>query len=414
MATVDYRMTNFDKIAFIGGLYVGRTTEEVKIFTSAGTFVGSIAPSSLATTGTLSVTGISSLGQVKAQSGLASYSVLFGADFGANTLTNSTTKMGILSVPHYTNAQVPVTGMLVQSTSTNNDVYIGGGTSGNNSATRIFFLTGATTTTTAGTTAGSISSAGAWTLGANNSTSNHLINGNQLKLQADTTGKVFKIVGSDANDAVTYICGASGFSNGGLIALFGNSHATNPNLTQFQNGGSTTGSISSAGAWTLGASGGIQAHSILGASTTLQAANSGNPVYFSAYNSSNTASSSSQIQAEVAGTSAGDAMYVAKISSAAAWGWGLDNSASDAFSLSYNAAGSPVLGTSEFLNISTAGLITLGTGTSTQHALNTLLATNGAQAATLLNLPAAATAGNPAVWIKITVNGATRYIPAWA
>lgn len=64
-------------------------------------------------------------------------------------------------------------------------------------------------------------------------------------------------------------------------------------------------------------------------------------------------------------------------------------------------------------SISAASLWTIGTGTATQHALNTLLATNGAQVATITNLPAAATAGNPNGWLKITINGTLSYIPFW-
>lgn len=60
-----------------------------------------------------------------------------------------------------------------------------------------------------------------------------------------------------------------------------------------------------------------------------------------------------------------------------------------------------------------SGTMTIGTGTTQQHTLNTLLATNGAQAATLLNLPAAATAGNANGWLQITINGTTSYIPFW-
>lgn len=62
----------------------------------------------------------------------------------------------------------------------------------------------------------------------------------------------------------------------------------------------------------------------------------------------------------------------------------------------------------------TSTAITIGkTGTTIQHSLNTALGTNGAQVATMTNLPAAATSGNPAVWVKITVNGTTGYMPVW-
>lgn len=60
-----------------------------------------------------------------------------------------------------------------------------------------------------------------------------------------------------------------------------------------------------------------------------------------------------------------------------------------------------------------SGAMTIGSGTTQQHTLNSLLATNGSAAMTLLNGPAAASAGNPVGWIQITVNGTTRYMPFW-
>lgn len=72
MASVDYRISNFDGLCFKSGLYVGTDTDYTKIINSAGIFVGAITPSSISTTGTLSVTGISTLsGQVQAGDGSA-------------------------------------------------------------------------------------------------------------------------------------------------------------------------------------------------------------------------------------------------------------------------------------------------------------------------------------------------------
>lgn len=78
-------------------------------------------------------------------------------------------------------------------------------------------------------------------------------------------------------------------------------------------------------------------------------------------------------------------------------------------------ADSTIVATNEItpFTVSAAGKVTLGSGTATQHTLNTLLATNGVQAATIANLPAAATAGNATGWIKITINGTTAYMPFW-
>lgn len=56
------------------------------------------------------------------------------------------------------------------------------------------------------------------------------------------------------------------------------------------------------------------------------------------------------------------------------------------------------------------GIVTIGSGTATQHVLNTLVKTNGAQVGTLTNAPSA---GNPTGFAQITVNGTTSYIPYW-
>lgn len=64
-------------------------------------------------------------------------------------------------------------------------------------------------------------------------------------------------------------------------------------------------------------------------------------------------------------------------------------------------------------SISALGLWTIQAGTTKALALNNLLATNGAQTATMTNLPAAATSGNPFGWLQVTINGTTSYIPFW-
>lgn len=64
----------------------------------------------------------------------------------------------------------------------------------------------------------------------------------------------------------------------------------------------------------------------------------------------------------------------------------------------------------EMMRVSNAGSITLGRGTSAQHSVNSTVKTNGAQAGTLTNTP---TAGNPAGFLQITINGTTSYIPYW-
>lgn len=64
-------------------------------------------------------------------------------------------------------------------------------------------------------------------------------------------------------------------------------------------------------------------------------------------------------------------------------------------------------------NVSTGNVVTIGNGTGNAVILNNLLATNGSQTATMTNLPAAATSGNPFGWLSMTINGTTSYIPFW-
>lgn len=58
------------------------------------------------------------------------------------------------------------------------------------------------------------------------------------------------------------------------------------------------------------------------------------------------------------------------------------------------------------------GQMTIGSGTSTTHVLNTQLGTNGAAVLTLTNGPAG-TLGNPTGYIQININGSNRFIPFW-
>lgn len=61
----------------------------------------------------------------------------------------------------------------------------------------------------------------------------------------------------------------------------------------------------------------------------------------------------------------------------------------------------------------TAGSVQIGAGSTTlQHALNTATGTAGTDILTLTN-GVAGTAGNPQGYVKITVNGSTRYVPFW-
>lgn len=74
-----------------------------------------------------------------------------GADSGADTITDATTKFGRIAVPHYQSAEEPVGLIGGNSQSGANQVLIGGGSSLLNAATQILLYTAATSTTTTGT-----------------------------------------------------------------------------------------------------------------------------------------------------------------------------------------------------------------------------------------------------------------------
>lgn len=78
-------------------------------------------------------------------------SLILGADSGASTRTDATNKYGKFGAPHYTNAEEPTTGIIMQNTSVNNQMFIGGSEPGMNAATNIIFYTAANNTTITGT-----------------------------------------------------------------------------------------------------------------------------------------------------------------------------------------------------------------------------------------------------------------------
>jgi hypothetical protein len=86
-----------------------------------------------------------------------------------------------------------------------------------------------------------------------------------------------------------------------------------------------------------------------------QSVTSGDTETLTVINTSNTASSQAQYVASVAGASAGDAFSTYTVAGVTSWSLGVDNSASDGFAI----ASSTVLGTSNWLQSTTAGIVTL-------------------------------------------------------
>lgn len=91
---------------------------------------------------------------------------------------------------------------------------------------------------------------------------------------------------------------------------------------------------------------------------TITRSQNGGAVRLDVINTSNTANSVALISAETAGASAGDAVYVASVSGAGAYIWGVDNSDSDAFVISSGTS----LGTSNVLRISSTGAVSIPLG----------------------------------------------------
>lgn len=102
----------------------------------------------------------------KFQNGLGSGNqpILVGADLGATTLTDATSKFGKINTPHYTNAEAGVSLITGFNTSGANTIYIGGGAAGQNAATFIDFYTAATTTTSTGTRRGGFNQNGVFSI----------------------------------------------------------------------------------------------------------------------------------------------------------------------------------------------------------------------------------------------------------
>ena len=70
-------------------------------------------------------------------------------------------------------------------------------------------------------------------------------------------------------------------------------------------------------------------------------------------------------------------------------------------------------GGTKWFGVDSTGIVTIGkSATTVRHALNVGTATAAAVALTISNGPTGTT-GNP-VWIKITLNGVSHVIPAWA
>ena len=146
------------------GLWAGgqsRLYSTTDLYFSTGATLTTASPSGysdnmiLTSTGNLGVGTTSPAARLHAvNSGLAGQLRL------QDVTTDATAKNGVMGGAHYTNAQAPVLGMWISSTSTSNVVYVGGGLGALNAATSIQFFTAGSNTTATGTLQAAITSAG--------------------------------------------------------------------------------------------------------------------------------------------------------------------------------------------------------------------------------------------------------------
>lgn len=140
-----------------------------EVFSDDKVVAGAVNTNALVVTGSLVGVGTSSPGApLDVSSGKSSGTggIRLGAEVGLGTRTNSTRKIGVISVPHYTNAQSDFTLISGDANNSANTIYIGGAWS-ENAATEIRFYTAANSTTTSGTARALIDTNGHLLPGAN-------------------------------------------------------------------------------------------------------------------------------------------------------------------------------------------------------------------------------------------------------
>lgn len=168
------------------------------------------------------------------------------------------------------------------------------------------------------------------------------------------TSAVENLIATNVNDNTLRLTGdvASGF--GGEVKL-GSRNASIGQVVEFYNAAVKTGSISAAGLWTIGASGSTVTHALNGnMAHTYAVANTASTL--TVIHSDNTSDGSRAIiRAQGGGTSGGDPVVSWYVNGSTEFMAGIDVSDSRKWKL----AGSGALGTSDFITVTTGGLVTL-------------------------------------------------------
>jgi hypothetical protein len=225
-------------------------------------------------------------------------------------------------------------------------------------------------------------------------------------------------------DGIHVFIGGGGTGDASRLAIYGHDHATKADVTEFYSYNTLTGSVSAAGGWTLGESGGSAVHRVHGVLGIGSAAGSTANV-LNVRRDQNSATRGLLVNYDTGASAysrftvssdAGDVNLDAySVAGGAVAGLAVDAAFTGGLDISMGGAREIRLKTNSTTGLSVSGaqLVTIGTGTATIHRLNSQLGTNGAGVATMTNGPAG-TSGNPAVWIRINVNGTDRAIPAWS
>lgn len=160
--------------------------------------------------------------------------------------------------------------------------------------------------------------------------------------------------------------------------------------------------ISGAGKITLGATGSAAFHAVNGRGLDITYTTGGTTAYVQLVHSSNSANSGSALYLSVGGASGGNPFVHFNVLSVRDWTMGCNNGSSDAFQI----CGASSLGSSVYFQISTGGVVTIGTGTSTTHVLNTTVQTTVGAAGAASALPA-----QPTGYVLLNINGTNRALP---